>query len=108
MAFVVLFVWPLYLDPLFFTGSGLFSVKTETLQCLQSIVIDGLGEAQHSIVLSEMKFSKYESQFIIVGRHLQKETNLGSAQMIVRKRFECRPRWPKIGSHETLRCFSVE
>ena len=41
-------------------------------------------------------------------KYLQKETNLGSALMVARKRLYRRPRRPEVGSHETLHCFPVK
>ena len=60
--------------------------------------------------------SSLESKFLkmsLTGRqpkkkHLQKETNLASAQIVVGKRFNNRPRWLNLGSHETLRRFPME
>ena len=98
----------LYLGPPPFPSFILFwepSTKAQAHQSFDSVVIEGLGEAQDNITLAAIL---PQEKVWPTGRHLQEKTDLGGALVVARKPLDRRPRRQEMGSHETLVGFSVK
>ena len=66
---------------------------------------------RHNTTSSSLQYNSLNAELtqrMTTIRHAQKETNLGSGLMVVRKPIYRRPRRSEMSSHEPLHCFTVK